>query len=171
MATTTTTTSTTTADAANPQQHHHHQQQQQQQQPQQQPERSASSLKVVTFLADNGQDPSESALPWSIFKQAGCTVHFATEHGAVAAADPLPLQSTVFAGMLGATQHATEAYRAMTDSPEHRHPRSWSDEGFDILDYGCSLPLLQVCGDLVWGLGWGLGVGLGVESAGVGAWC
>lgn len=141
MATSTTTTTTTpaAADSANPQKHH--------QQQQQQPERSASSLKVVTFLANNGQDPSESAVPWSIFKQSGCTVHFATEHGAVAAADPLLLQSTVFAGILGATQHAKEAYRAMTESPEHRNPRSWSDEGFDILDYGCSPPhplLLQV---------------------------
>ncbi len=48
---------------------------------------TTEAKKVIIFLANNGQDPTEVAIPWNLFKEKGFTVTFSTEHGAVAAAD------------------------------------------------------------------------------------
>jgi hypothetical protein len=94
--------------------------------------------KTLIFLANSGQDPTEAAIPWSLLKTAGCSVTFATEHGIVACADQLLLTSSIFATVLGATKKAKETYNEMTASPEFQKPLSWSDESFDILEYGFS---------------------------------
>lgn len=92
--------------------------------------------KALIFLANSGQDPTEAAIPWSLLKTADCSVTFATEHGIVACADQLLLTSSIFARVLGATKKAKETYNEMTASPEFQKPLSWSDESFDILEYG-----------------------------------
>jgi putative intracellular protease/amidase len=96
----------------------------------------AAPPKVVIFLANRGQEPTEAATPWEVLKAAGCSITFATEKGEVASADPVLLQRSLFACILGASRQATASYKAMVASPEHQNPRSWSDKDFDILDYG-----------------------------------
>jgi putative intracellular protease/amidase len=104
-----------------------------------------SAPSVIIFLANHGQEPTEAAVPWTIFKAAGCNVTFATEHGVVASADPLLLGCTVFAHMLGASQEATKTYSVMNASREYQEPLSWSDESFNVLDYGIIFfPLLLI---------------------------
>ena len=98
---------------------------------------SPTPPKVLIFLADDGLDPTECSVPWSIFKAAGCSVFIATEHGVVAKADQKLLSRSLFASVLGATKAASEAYSQMKASPEHQTPLSWVDGGFDILSYGC----------------------------------
>lgn len=95
----------------------------------------AAPPKAIVFLANNGQDPTEAAIPWEILTSAGCIVTFATEHGEVASADPVLLQSGVFASLLGPSKQATDSYKAMVASPEYQQPRAWSDKDFDILEY------------------------------------
>lgn len=96
--------------------------------------------KVVIFVANHGNDPTEVAVPWSELKAAGCIVTFATEHGEIASADPVLLQQSFFACVFGASSAAKNTYKAMLASVEHQHPLSWSDNGFDILEYGWFAP-------------------------------
>ncbi|KAI5858477.1 hypothetical protein BZA05DRAFT_381350 [Tricharina praecox] len=95
----------------------------------------AAPPKAIIFVANHGNDPTEVAVPWSELKAGGCAVTFATEHGDIAAADPVTVQQTLFACVLGATSTATSTYRDMLASAEFNNPLSWSDEGFDILGY------------------------------------
>ena len=44
-------------------------------------ESSTSNRKVLVLMADYGNDPTEVAIPVSVFKESGLTVHFATEKG------------------------------------------------------------------------------------------
>src|SRR6266536_5200704 len=37
--------------------------------------------KVLFLMADYGHDPTETAVPYAVFKNSGFTVHFATEKG------------------------------------------------------------------------------------------
>lgn len=37
--------------------------------------------KVLILMADYGHDPTETAIPYTIFKSSGFIVHFATEKG------------------------------------------------------------------------------------------
>lgn len=102
----------------------------------------AAPPKAIIFVANHGNDPTEVAVPWSELKAGGCAVTFATEHGDIAAADPVTVQQTLFACVLGATSTATSTYRDMLASAEFNNPLSWSDEGFDILGYGWLPPHL-----------------------------
>jgi putative intracellular protease/amidase len=52
--------------------------------------------RLLICMADAGQDPTEVAVPFHIFKSAGFSVDFATEHGAVPAADPRMLETSLF---------------------------------------------------------------------------
>lgn len=80
--------------------------------------------RVLMVLPDRGFDPTESAVPWSLLRDAGHDVVFATERGAVPACDPLLLTGVVF-GQLGAKEEPRRVYREMTGSPEMLGPRSW----------------------------------------------
>lgn len=42
---------------------------------------ASSKPSVIFLMADNGHDPTETALPWQAFEQAGYNIHFATENG------------------------------------------------------------------------------------------
>ncbi|PWW75925.1 class I glutamine amidotransferase-like protein [Tuber magnatum] len=95
--------------------------------------------KAVIILADEGQDPTEVAIPWKKFRDGGWEITFATENGKVARADERLLGNGVFATFLGASKGATAAYREMADSEAHRNPLAWSAQGFSLVPYDAVL--------------------------------
>jgi putative intracellular protease/amidase len=42
---------------------------------------------IVFLMADYGHDPTETAVPYTVFKEAGFDISFATENGAVPSCD------------------------------------------------------------------------------------
>lgn len=60
----------------------------------------SDETRVLICMANNGQDPTECAIPWKRFTEAGFTVEFATESGAVPAADPLLVKGSLFKSVL-----------------------------------------------------------------------
>lgn len=70
---------------------------------------TAMAPKAIVFLADRGQDPTETSVPWSILKAAGCTISFVH-------ADQTLL----------APHSIRKSLRRMAASPEHQTPLSWS---------------------------------------------
>lgn len=91
--------------------------------------------KAVIFMADNGQDPTEIAMSWKGLADAGFQVDFATETGKVGAAYPKMLEKSIFGAVLGAKKPAADTYHKMTEAPAFQSPRTWSQEGFDVLQY------------------------------------
>jgi putative intracellular protease/amidase len=81
--------------------------------------------RVLCPLPDTDFDPTESAVPWRLLREAGHQVVFATEAGAVARCDPLLLTGVVF-GKLGADAPAKADYRAMQASAEFVAPIRWN---------------------------------------------
>lgn len=61
--------------------------------------------KVVILLADEGQDPTEVAIPWKKFRDSGWEITFATENGNVAKADERLLAGGLFAAFLVSRNH------------------------------------------------------------------
>ena len=57
-------------------------------------------MKVICLLSDNGQDPTEVAVPVSFLRENGVAVEFATEHGAEAHCDPRMISGPVGAVMV-----------------------------------------------------------------------
>ena len=82
--------------------------------------------RVLVPLPDNDFDPTESAVPWRLLREAGHECVFATEAGAVAACDPLLLTGVVF-GKLGADPPAIADYRAMQTDAAYRAPLRWAE--------------------------------------------
>jgi putative intracellular protease/amidase len=80
--------------------------------------------RVLVPLPDRDFDPTESAVPWRTFTQAGHQVVFATERGAVAACDPLLIRGVIF-GELGAKPDPKGFYADMVASKELRTPITW----------------------------------------------
>jgi len=95
-------------------------------------------VKVLIVHADNGQDPTEAAVPYQILKAAGFQVDFATEQGTPGACDPKMLAGPLF-GQLGASKPALQAYREMSASPDFLNPHSWSSNDFSFDEYDCVL--------------------------------
>src|SRR4051794_22659602 len=77
--------------------------------------------RVLVPLPDRDFDPTEAAVPWHTLTAAGHQVVFATEHGAVAACDPLLIRGVIF-GELGAKPDPKGFYAAMVASKELRKP-------------------------------------------------
>ncbi|KXS11004.1 ThiJ/PfpI family protein [Gonapodya prolifera JEL478] len=82
-------------------------------------------------MADYGHDPTETAIPWKIFTDAGFECTFVTERGAQPACDSRMLTGTVGA-LLGAAESAKAAYRTMCEAPALQHPLSWFDLSFAL---------------------------------------
>ncbi len=82
--------------------------------------------RVLIPLPDRDFDTTEVAVPWRWLSAAGHQVSFATEHGRVAACDPLLLTGVLF-GQLGADAVAKSFYPQMLDAPEFRAPLPWAD--------------------------------------------
>jgi len=86
-------------------------------------------------LPDRDFDVTEVAVPWSLYREAGHEVVFATEDGATPAADPRLLTGVIF-GKLGARPDAIGCYRELEADPAFARPVRWADlepEAFDAL--------------------------------------
>ena len=82
--------------------------------------------KVLFPLPDRDFDVTEVAVPWTLFREAGYEVVFATEDGAVPAADPRLLTGVVF-GKLGAEPEAIGYYRELEADAAFCAPIRWRD--------------------------------------------
>ena len=92
---------------------------------------------VLMPLPDRDFDPTETAVPWKLLKEAGHDVVFATASGAAGAADPLMVRG-LFGG-LGARPEAVAFYQELERAPEFARPLRWDD--VDPLDHdGLFLP-------------------------------
>lgn len=81
---------------------------------------------VLVPLPDRDFDVTEVAVPWRLLTEAGHEVVFATEEGAVPAADPLLLTGVLF-GQLGAEREPVAFYRALEQDRSFRAPLRWRD--------------------------------------------
>jgi putative intracellular protease/amidase len=81
--------------------------------------------RVLVPLPDTDFDPTEVAVPWSLLRNAGHQVVFATIAGAVARCDPLLLTGVVF-GKLGADPPAIADYRRLQAAAEFVAPIRWA---------------------------------------------
>jgi hypothetical protein len=71
---------------------------------------------VLIPLPDHDFDPTESATPWRVCVERGWRATFATENGAVPAADQRLLMGFV-RGPLGAGPMGLRDYKKMTEAP------------------------------------------------------
>ncbi|KAF6801053.1 ThiJ/PfpI family protein [Colletotrichum sojae] len=90
--------------------------------------------KVLIIMADYGHDPTEVAVPYQTFKDAGFDVKFATETGKTPRCDSRMLEG-VSQKLLGAASTTLKVYNAMTESPEMQNPLSWIAPGFTLDDF------------------------------------
>jgi putative intracellular protease/amidase len=91
--------------------------------------------KVLVPLPDHDFDVTEVAVPWTLLREAGHEVVFATEARATPACDPLLLTGVVF-GKLGARPDAIACYRTLERDPAFVSPIAWSEcrvQDFDAL--------------------------------------
>jgi putative intracellular protease/amidase len=88
---------------------------------------------VLIPLPDHDFDPTESATPWRVCMERGWRATFATEQGAVAAADHRLLMGFV-RGPLGAGPMGLRDYKQMTESPEYQRPIRYADIQVDEYD-------------------------------------
>ncbi|KAJ9148497.1 Class I glutamine amidotransferase-like protein [Pleurostoma richardsiae] len=87
--------------------------------------------KVAILMADYGHDPTETAGPYSAFKEAGFDVKFVTEQGKAPQCDRRMLEG-ITQKLLGAKRTYIEQYNTMAASDENQHPLSWSAPGFSL---------------------------------------
>lgn len=88
---------------------------------------------VLIPLPDTDFDPTESATPWRVCMERGWTSTFATENGAVAAADNRLLMGFV-RGPLGAGPMGLRDYERMTAAPEYQKPIRYDEINADDYD-------------------------------------
>ncbi|KAL0939508.1 ThiJ/PfpI family protein [Colletotrichum truncatum] len=91
-------------------------------------------VKVLIIMADYGHDPTEVAVPYQTFKDAGFDVNFATETGKTPRGDGKMLEG-ISQKILGAAASAKKLYNSMAESPEMQQPLSWSAPGFTLDDF------------------------------------
>lgn len=85
-------------------------------------------------MADYGHDPTETAVAYTVFKEAGFDVQFATETGNAPRCDERMI-SGISGKLLGANQDAIKKYRQMIEDPVAKTPLSWSDPSFSFAEY------------------------------------
>ena len=94
--------------------------------------------RVLVPLPDADFDVTEVAVPWRLLTDAGHSVVFATQSGAVPAGDPKLLTGVIF-GQLGADDEPKVFYRELLDDPAFRAPLTWG--ALDVADFdGLLLP-------------------------------
>ncbi|KAM0542743.1 hypothetical protein ACHAPJ_012676 [Fusarium lateritium] len=94
--------------------------------------------KVLIMMSDAGHDPTETAVPYAAFKEAGFTVQFATETGKTPECDKRMMEG-VTGKILGAKSAIVKQCKDMFNSEEARHPLSWTAPGFSLDDYNLVL--------------------------------
>ncbi|MCB9732222.1 MAG: DJ-1/PfpI family protein [Deltaproteobacteria bacterium] len=80
--------------------------------------------RILVPLPDHDFDVTEVSVPWRVLTDAGHEVVFATEAGAVPAADPRLLTGVLF-GKLGAAPDALACYGALVEDAAFRAPTRW----------------------------------------------
>ncbi|MCP4003895.1 MAG: thiamine biosynthesis protein ThiJ [bacterium] len=93
---------------------------------------------VLIPLPDCGFDVTEVAVPWKLLCERGADVIFATEKGAIPAADPTLLDGVIF-GQLGAEPEPKRFYRELEHTRAFRAPMRWHELDFNRFD-GLVLP-------------------------------
>lgn len=86
--------------------------------------------KLLIVLPQTDFDPTEAAVPWAAWSEAGQDVCFATQTGAPAACDPVTLTGDglpLFARSLQARPDNIALYREMSASAAFNAPLRWSD--------------------------------------------
>lgn len=91
--------------------------------------------KVIFLMSDYGHDPTEVAVPWKAFKDAGFDITFATENGSTPACDEKMLKGWTGA-LLGAPKAAKDTYKSLTTTDaSFDSPESWTDPLFKLDTY------------------------------------
>ncbi|KAK7445666.1 ThiJ/PfpI family protein [Colletotrichum acutatum] len=85
-------------------------------------------------MADYGHDPTEVAVPYQAFKDAGFDVNFATETGSTPRCDARMLEG-LSQKLLGAAASTIKLYDAMVLSAEMQNPLSWTSPSFTLDDF------------------------------------
>ncbi|WQF78440.1 Putative class I glutamine amidotransferase, ThiJ/PfpI family [Colletotrichum destructivum] len=91
-------------------------------------------VKALIIMADYGHDPTEVAVPYQAFKDAGFHVNFATETGKTPRCDSRMLEG-LSQKLLGAAASVMKLYDAMVGSSEMQSPLSWTSSGFTLDDF------------------------------------
>ncbi|MFM5916386.1 MAG: type 1 glutamine amidotransferase domain-containing protein [Novosphingobium sp.] len=84
--------------------------------------------KILIVLPQSDFDPTEVALPWLVWSNAGHDVCFATESGQPATCDPVTLTGDGLprlAGSLRCRLEGEAAYAAMIAAPRYKRPQTW----------------------------------------------
>ncbi|KAI0836196.1 class I glutamine amidotransferase-like protein [Hypoxylon sp. FL0890] len=95
------------------------------------PGASFETPKVLFMMADYGHDPTETAVPYTAFKDAGYEIQFATENGKQPRCDKKMLEGFT-QKLLGAKKQVVHLYKKMAVSEEMRNPLSWSEPDFTL---------------------------------------
>jgi putative intracellular protease/amidase len=93
------------------------------------------SRRVLLGGSERDFDPTEMAVPWRVFREAGFEITFANGTGEPGRCDPLVLDGVIF-GQLGATKANAATYRDMANDAAFRAPLRWEavdPAGFDAL--------------------------------------
>ncbi|KAN0073057.1 Class I glutamine amidotransferase-like protein [Elaphomyces granulatus] len=90
--------------------------------------------RVLILMADYGHEPTETAVAFDVFKDAGFEVHFTTETGNPPKCDDRMLYG-VTGKILGANKRAVDKYHEMIKDPAVQKPLAWSDPDFSLLGY------------------------------------
>ena len=92
--------------------------------------------RVLMPLPAQDFDPTESAVPWAVLRDAGHEVRFATPEGAPAQADEVVLRGPlgVISGSMKTSADASALYREMAQSEAFRRPARWSDMAEESVD-------------------------------------
>ncbi|PHR93232.1 MAG: hypothetical protein COA69_04590 [Robiginitomaculum sp.] len=83
---------------------------------------------ILMLLPNNDFDPTESAVPWHVLREAGHEVWFASEDGTQAACDPITLNGSGLTGALKTLAVRPEnraLYTQMINDPHFRKPMAW----------------------------------------------
>jgi protease I len=97
--------------------------------------------KILIILPEADYDPSEVALPWLVWSEAGHHTTFATAKGQPSYADPVTLTGAglpLLAATLKARLEAEAAYAQMIASTEFLKPITWAKAGakhYDALHF------------------------------------
>ncbi|KAK3668217.1 hypothetical protein LTR22_000902 [Elasticomyces elasticus] len=86
---------------------------------------------VVFLMADYGHDPTETAVPYKTFRDAGCEIRFATETGKKPRCDEKMLSGWT-QKLLGADAATIATYHEMEASLEWTEPLAWTREDFQL---------------------------------------
>lgn len=90
--------------------------------------------KVIFLMADYGNDPTETATPYTAFRSASFSITFATENGTIPHCD-----ARMYIGwtgkLLGAPAAAVEQHTQMMKEDPINHPVSWKSTDFDLKSY------------------------------------